>query len=913
MPVDKYIHNLLYLFFLLGIAIVKAQTIPSPKEHFGYDIGTDYELVSYSQAEAYYHKLAEASDRVLIKEIGQTEEGRSMYIMIVSSPKNLKNINRYQEISRKLALAEDLSDQEAKELVKEGKPVIWIDGGLHSTETVGSHQLIETYYQLVSKNDPETLRILDDVIILLAQVNPDGQELVTDWYMQESDPTKRNMMIPRLYQKYIGHDNNRDFYMMNMKETTNISRALYIDWMPQIVYNHHQSSPVGAVVAGPPYRDPFNFVFDPLVLTGIDGVGAAMIDRLNMENKPGYTRLDGSPYSTWWNGGLRTTPYFHNMIGLLTETWGSPNPSEIPFVPERLTPDNNTPFPIRPQPWKFRKSIDYSVSLNYAVLDYASKNAKDLLNNIYTMAKNNIEKGSRDYWSLKPKNIQGIREQYNEDLKKGLVKVEENTGRRSNSLPIEYYNKVFENPELRDPRGYIISADQGDFPTAIAFLNALVKSGISIQKATSEFTVNEKTYPANSYIVKTNQAFRSHVLDMFEPQDHPNDFLYPGGPPVRPYDAAGWTLAYQMGIDFDRFLDDFSGPFVKLPYGELQQAPENIISNSSNGYILDERINNSFATVNDLLKAGLDIYRVNQSSDDYTKGSFYIPSEGFEILKQSGMEQGIKANPVKEKPSNLIKIMPSRIALFDQYGGSMTSGWTRWIMEQFNFPFQVIYPQDIDKGQLNKKFDVILFTDGTIPSMGRSQFQRRMPEANDIPKEYRGMLGSITSEKSIPKLKEFLNNGGNIITIGSATNLMYHLELPVQNALVKVDDKGNKVSLASTDYYIPGSILKAKLDKNQPESWGMPSNVDVVFNRSPVFRLDADAYSKGITPIAWYTKDDLLRSGWAWNASYLDQGVAALKAKVGDGYLYAYGPEILFRGQSHGTYKLLFNILYLNK
>lgn len=849
----------------------------------------------------------------MLKEIGKTEEGRAMVMMIISSPENLRNIDRYQEISKKLALAENISEQEAKELAKEGKPVVWIDGGLHATETVGSHQLIETYYQLVSNNDPETLRILDDVIILLAQVNPDGQELVADWYMQESDPEKRNMMIPRLYQKYIGHDNNRDFYMMNMKETTNISRIQYIEWMPQIIYNHHQSSPAGAVVAGPPYRDPFNFVFDPLVITGIDGVGAAMINRLSSENKPGYTRLGGSVYSTWWNGGLRTTPYFHNMIGILTETWGSPNPSEIPFIPERLVPNNDTPFPIRPQPWKFRKSIDYSVSMNYAILDYASKNAEDLLHNIYTMGKNNIDKGNGDYWTLTPRNIDGIRERYEQDLKKGLIKKEEETGRRSNAIPVEYYDNVFKNPDLRDPRGYIIAADQDDFPTAVNFINALIKSGISVQKASAEFKVNGKTYPANSYIVKTGQAFRSHVLDMFEPQDHPNDFLYPGGPPVRPYDAAGWTLAYQMGVEFDRFQEGFSGPFVKLPHGELQKVLEREISESSNGYVLDAKINNSFTAVNDLLKAGVDVFRVTQASGDMVQGSFYVPSAGFKILKQSGKELGIKATPINKKPASLTKIVPGRVALYDQYGGSMTSGWTRRIMEQFHFSFQLIYPEDIDKGKLNSKFDIILFTDGTIPPMDKEPYQRKMPEPKDVPKEYRGMLGSLTAEKSIPNLKEFLKNGGDILTIGSSTNLMFYLDLPVQDALTKIDNKGKKIPLAGTDYYIPGSILKTDLDLNQPVNWGMPAHVDMVFNRSPVFKLDANAVKNGVTPIAWYAKENLLRSGWAWNAAYLDQGIAALKAEVGKGNLYAYGPEILFRGQAHSTFKLLFNTLYKNK
>ncbi len=913
MGIKKYIYSTLILFILAGMAVAEAQNVLTPKEHFGFEIGTDYQLVNYSQAESYYKKLAETSDRVLLKDIGKTEEGRTMPMMIISSPENLKNIKKYQEISQKLARAEDLSEQEAKALIKEGKPVVWIDGGLHATETVGSHQLIEIYYQLVSNTDPETLRILDDVIILLVHANPDGQELVADWYMQESDQDKRNMMIPRLYQKYIGHDNNRDFYMMNMKETTNMSRIQYIEWMPQIIYNHHQSSPAGAVVAGPPYRDPFNFVFDPLVITGIDGVGAAMVDRLSRENKPGFTRLDGSPYSTWWNGGLRTTPYFHNMIGILTETWGSPNPSEIPFIPERLIPNNDTPFPIRPQPWTFRQSIDYSVSMNYATLDYASKNGEHLLNNIYTMGKNNIEKGSRDYWTLTPKNIEGIRAQYEKDLKEGLVKKEEETGRRSNAIPIEYYDKVFKNPDLRDPRGYVISANQNDFPTAINFINALIKSGISVHKASSDFQINGKKYPKNSYIIKSAQAFRSHLLDMFEPQDHPNDFLYPGGPPVRPYDAAGWTLAYQMGVEFDRLQDDFSGPFEKLPYGELQMAPEYNIAESSNGYVLDAKVNNSYTAVNDLLKAGIDVFRITKASNTISEGSFYVPSGGLKILKQSGKELGVKAVPVNKKPADLTKIAPSRVALYDQYGGSMTSGWTRWIMEQFHYSFQVIYPEDIDKGKLNSKFDVILFTDGTVPAMGKKEFQRKMPEAKDIPAEYRGMLGQLTAEKSISKLEEFLKNGGDIVTIGSATNLLFHLKLPVQDALVKVDGKGNKVPLASTDYYIPGSILKTTLDTHQPVTWGMTDHADMVFNRSPVFRLDASATIKGVTPIAWYAKDDLLRSGWAWNASYLDQGIAALKAEVGKGTIYAYGPEILFRGQSHGTYKLLFNALYINK
>lgn len=908
--------HLLYgmaLSALICAGPVMAQTIPSPKEHFGFNIGDDYSLANYTQAEAYFKKLAAASDRVLLREIGSTEENRKQYVMIVSSPANLKKIDRYKEISQKLARAENLTDEEAAKLSLEGKPVVWIDGGLHATETVATQQLLETYYQLVSRKDPETMRILDDVIILLSQVNPDGQELVSNWYMQGKDLSKRNMNIPRLYQKYIGHDNNRDFYMMNMKETTNISKQQYVEWMPQIIYNHHQTSPEGAVVAGPPYRDPFNFAYDPLLITGIDGVAASMINRLNAEGKPGYTRLSGSVYSTWWNGGLRTTPYFHNMIGILTETTGNPTPSKIALVPERLIPNNATPYPITPQEWKFRKSIDYSVSMNYAILDYASRSSDKLLYNIYVMGRNAIQKGNQDNWTLQPKYIASINAAYEKDKKAGLIAKSESVGRGGPEIPMKYYDDVLKNPALRDARGYIIPADQSDFPTAVKYINSLLKSGVLVERATAAFSVNGKNYPAGSYIVKTNQAFRPHVLDMFEPQDHPNDFQYPGGPPVRPYDAAGWTLAFQMGVQFDRILEGFEGPFERVAYGELQNAPVAKVTPSAGGYLLSAAVNNSFIVVNDLLKAGIEVSRINSAQDKMPAGSFYVPTKGLAILQKSGVEFGTAATGVKGKPNGAVKITPAKIALFDQYGGSMPSGWVRWIMEQYHFAFQLVYPKDIDQGKLRSKYDMILFISGGIPPVGRTEpVWGRMPKEDEVPAEFRGWLGSITPDKSIPQLKAFLEEGGNIVTIGSSTNLAYHLGLPVKNALVETKD-GKEVNLPGDKFYIPGSILQVNVDTSLPSNWGMPAKADVVYNNSPVFHFADGAEAQGIKPLIWFGKEDSLRSGWAWGQSYLKDGVAAFVAPVGKGKLYAFGPEITFRAQSHSTFKLLFNELYLKK
>ena len=370
------------LVLLFASLTIRAQ-VPSPKSHFGFNIGDNYHLATFTQTESYLKKVAAASNRVKLQSIGKTEEGRNQYMVIVSDPANIKNLAKYKAISQRLARAEGLSEQEAKSLAKEGKAIVWIDGGLHATETVGIHQWIESIYQFTTRNDEETKRILQNTIILFVHANPDGQELVSNWYMRKADTLKRSTdNLPRLYEKYIGHDNNRDFYMMNMSESTNMARQQYTEWMPQILYNHHQTGPDGTVVAGPPYRDPFNYVYDPLLITGIDALGAAMSSRLNAEGKPGYTMKSGSVYSTWWNGGLRTTAYYHNIIGLLTEIIGDPTPENIPLVPNRLIPNSATPFPITPRKWFFKNSIDYSLSLNYAVLNYATRYREEVLMNI---------------------------------------------------------------------------------------------------------------------------------------------------------------------------------------------------------------------------------------------------------------------------------------------------------------------------------------------------------------------------------------------------------------------------------------------------------------------------------------------------------------------------------------------------
>jgi hypothetical protein len=882
-----------------------AQNVPSPKSHFGFNIGDNYQLANYTQTEAYLQKLAAASNKMKLQSIGTTEEGRTQYMVIVSDPANLSKLAKYKSISQQMARAEGLTDADAKQLANEGKAVVWIDGGLHANEVLGIHQWIETLYQILSRNDDETKRILKSTIILFVHANPDGQELQSNWYMRHTDTLKRNTAnLPRLYQKYIGHDNNRDFYMTNMSESRNMSLQQYVEWMPQILYNHHQTGPAGTVVAGPPYRDPFNYVYDPLLITGIDQLGAVMSTRLNAENKPGYTMKSGSVYSTWWNGGLRTTAYYHNIVGLLTEMIGNPTPMKIPFVPSRLIPNSGTPFPIAPQKWYFRNSIDYSVSLNYAVLNYASRHKDELLMNIYTMGKNSINAGNKDFWTLSPNKVEMVNELMKADQK----------DQRADTIALQYYEKVYKNPKLRDARGYIIPISQTT--TATNFVNILIKSGIRVEKATTNFKVGDKEYEAGSYVVKTNQAFRPHVIDMFEPQDHPNDFQYPGGPPVRPYDAAGWTPAYTMGLEFDRILEPFDGPFETIPYGEEQKHKGSFTKLAGAvGYTFSTKENASFILINDLLKEGIEV----EKNSEY----FYVAAsdKAASILENAAAKYGVKITGVQQKLNmGAVGLKPSRIALWDVYGGSMPSGWTRWIFEQYHFPFTVVFAKEIDAGNLKSKYDVILFVGGAIPafraeagSNAMGGYEGREPNEKEIPEMYHAQLGRITAAKSIPALKEFTEAGGTIITIGSSANLAYHFKLPVRNALVEMVN-GKERALPGEKFYIPGSVMQVAVNNDHRANWGMKPTADVYFSASPVFNLLPNATATGeVTPLAWFASDKTLRSGWAFGQSYLQQAVAAFEAKVGKGKLMVYGPEITFRGQTHSTYKMLFNQLYLEK
>jgi len=395
---------------------------------------------------------------------------------------------------------------------------------------------------------------------------------------------------------------------------------------------------------------------------------------------------------------------------------------------------------------------------------------------------------------------------------------------------------------------------------------------------------------------------------MFEPQNHPDDIPYPGGPPTPPYDNAGWTLAYQMGIKFDRILDPFTGPFEKLKgFAPVPAGVVSVTPAQGAWYTWTRATNDAFVAVNRLLRAGEQVYTGAPS------GAFFAPAtaNATRIIRDVAAQKGVSFSTVANRGSaGLTRVAVPRIALWDVYGGDMSSGWMRFVFDQFEFPYQVVYANDIDNSDLSSKFDVLVLPDGArfyaADDSTRGFQQRTQPAAERVPAEWRPRLGRITTAKSLPKIRTFVENGGTLLALGDASEIGYKLGLPIDDAVA--DESGKP--LPRSKYYVPGSVLSVAVDTANAIAWGMGPRADIFFDNNPVFRLESSARNRNVKPVAWFASASPLRSGWAWGQKILDGAAEIVAAPLGKGDVVLYGPQVHFRGQTHGAFKFLFNGVY---
>jgi len=858
------------LLLLVNFSIAQ---IPKPSETFGFEPGADYKMATYDQMLSYYEKLDAATDRVKVTEIGKSVRGRPMKLIFISSEENMKSLDKWRAISEKMARAR-ISEAEAQQLAKEGKAIIWFDGGMHASEKAHAQMTPELLYRIAAEESDEMKKIRDNVITLVVPViNPDGLDIEGAWYRKNLGTIYETSGPPILYQEYVGHDNNRDWFMGNMPETKAVMNVLYNQWYPQIIHNHHQSSPAWARIFIPPFRSPVNDKIHPGVTTGVNLVGTAMGNRFAMKKMPGAVSM--TTFEMWWNGGMRTAPYYHNMIGILTETaHTSPTPRFYPpdSIPKIIgnasardgaskKTDGTEIF--YSYPWKggeshFRDAVDYMLEASMAVLDLAAEKRDELLYNIYSMGKDAIT-------------------------------------------------------DTEGAFAYIIPKSQWDKPESVNMVNVLLRGGVEVDEATSKFKVGETEYEAGTYIMYGSQPFKPYLSDLMEKQDYPDLFSYPGGPPIAPYDLTGWTLPMSMGVKVDRVSTPFAVKTKKIS-GEITMPPGQVAGSSAYGFVLNNKENLSATAMNRLLKAGEKVSIAQASFADgknnYTAGSFVIEKVNGTQDRVSSLskELGISFSGLSAKPSSNLKPMKKvKIGLYKSWNANIDEGWTRWVLEQFEFDLDTLHNEEI------KSKDLAGYTAIIFPSQSPEEIMVGH-RPGTMPEPY---VGGIGLEGTIA-LNNYVKNGGTLIMFDQACDLAIdEFGLPVKNVT-----KG----LSSSTFFIPGSIIRMKVNTSDPLAYGMQEEAAASFSRSRAFEtIVPSRKAEGgnelvklppprpdVTAVATYSSKDILMSGWALGEDkYIKNKGAMMNVGHGKGHVILFGFRPQFRGQARNTYKLIFNSIYL--
>jgi hypothetical protein len=853
---------LLSAFFLFAFTLSLVAQTP-PDEFLGHQVGADRKLADYTQIQGYFQKLDSESEKIKVLTIGESTLGKPMIMAVISSVENMANLEKYTGITKKLRNARDLSPEQARLLSQEGKAIVLITCNIHATEIAASQMAMELAYLLVTGKTPfDAQKILKDVIVLLVPTtNPDGQQMVTDWYKKYLGTKYEGGRMPWLYHHYAGHDNNRDWFMFNLSETKAVTKVLYHDWIPQVHIDEHQMGSTGARLFIPPFMNPPTPTVHPGVWRGVGLCGVNMAYDLQKNGFKGV--VYGRSFTGWWIGACDDTSWFHNVLGLLSEMASvqiaSPvyiDPSELPdsYVEKRI----EFPDPWLGGWWRLRDLVEYELTLSLSLLETASLHKEDFLFNFYKMCKDGIE--------IRPKG---------------------------------------------KPFAFVIPKSQHDYPTALRMLKILKYGGVEIHRAKEDFIADGKFYPADSFVVLMSQPYRPYAQSLLEKQQYPDMRQYPGGPPVPPYDNAGWTLPLQMGVDCDQINQTFEANLEKLDsidYPEISPPIE-----SAAYYLLDSRLNGSYSAVFALMKEKAEIYR---TKDSIEVDGFKAAAGSFLIKNSPGVLNSLPPLLQKwhlsafglEDISNIEKapLKKFRVGLYQSWHANMDEGWTRCMLDDLGIPFTTLHNKDFkgeknQKVNLGEKFDVIVFADENADIIKTGKPSPSSPYARyfsgTMPPEYEGGI----EKDGVEALKKFIEEGGILVTLNSACDLVFkEFTPPASNALERIE---------RSKFFCPTSLLKLEVDNTIPIGYGLPSEVAGMFSRSLAIDTRPPSGEWDRQVVARYPKEDILMSGWLLGKDIISRKPAVVDTTYKKGHIILIGLRCQHRAQSHGTYKFLLNAL----
>jgi hypothetical protein len=839
-------------------------TIPTPESVFGFPIGKDSNLVDYEQSIDYFRKLAAATNRIHLINVGTTSFGRPWTAAIITSPENYAKLDHYRSLNMRIAHPEGLTDSAAHRLAREGKVIVDISGGLHASEIAGSQHTPQLAYELLAHaNDPQMKEIFDNVIFFLwPTINPDGQDIVVK-NCRETMFGRPGTNEP--YEKYMGHDNNRDSYMMNGIDSR-VRQRVWREWEPDIIYVHHQSSPFPTRIWIPPFADPPGLRAPPIPAREINTIGTFIAQELDAHEQPGATHMLAT-YDAYYPGYIDYMPVYQNIPSWWTETQGggcaTTRTTTIADLPKDYQEQRPTPLYLSPWlegKWSLRDQVNYMVTASIATLRYAAKFREDVIYNRYQSGRDVIQKYS-----------------------------------------------------TKGPFAYIIPQDQHDPVAPVELLRRFAFHGLRISQLDKDASYNGTTYHKGDWVIPMSQEFGSLVQEVFEVQH------YPENTDDNPYDAAGWTLPFQMGVNVIEAATplsaDFKTAMKPVPLGKAvdwHTAPDAPLTMNATAagivpraggftgggdqFVLDPAQNNAFKLIARALDAGGKL--AFQSSTGRSR--YVVSGVSPATMDAWARELWVTGDRTSSASAVAVSGSPPRIGLANE-----GMNWTQWLFDTFGIKYTVLNPQDLAAGNLASKFDVLVLPNG-VGGGGRGGGGGGGGAGGGRGgRGGRGGGAPAGPNDAVHAVDEFVRGGGTVLSWGNgATGIAQALQLPVQSTTA---------GLSRKEYFTGTSIMQIQVDPSHPVMAGMPERADVTVNQPPAF-----ATTTGFTGavIAKFPADaSPLRSGFITPGGdkYLKGYAAAIDVKQGDGHvlLFAFNPD--WRGQPTGSFRMIFNTLFFGK
>ncbi|MGE5199192.1 MAG: M14 family zinc carboxypeptidase, partial [Rhodospirillaceae bacterium] len=665
--------------------------LPTPEQFLGFRVGADTKLARWDKIVEYFRLVEGASDRVRVRELGKSTEGNPFVVLEIAAADTLKRLDYYRGLQRRLYFQEGApTDAQRDEIFQAGKAVVLITCNIHSTEIGSSQMVLELVHRLATDPSPRVAHVLDNVIFLLVpSLNPDGQIKVVDWYNQNLGTEFEASSMPWLYQKYVGHDNNRDMYMFTQVESRLTAGLLWHDWFPAVWLDEHQQGMTGSRIFVMPATDPINPNVHPLVYRWNGLFGQSQGAALEAAGKDGI--IYNATYTNFWQGAMAWSGWWHNQVGLLTEVasvrvasptdqqraqLGRPAPAAaqggrgggrggdagrgpLP-APTDVMPRTEYPRPWLGGHWTLRDIVDYELVATMALLETTADQRETLLRQIYEVNRATLDAGR--------------------------------TG---------------------DPAAILIPPDaQADPLAAYRLVDRLQVGGVRVFRADAAFTADGADYPAGTFVVPMTQVFARYAKDLLEKQTYPEVRRVPTAPPEPPYDVTAWSLGMLLGVDVTFVKTPLAGG---TPLSPVPASPKRAggVTGSGAVFAFDYTGPEGAIAINRLLKAGASVGLSRTAAGAAgSRTSVEVSGVPLKTVQDVAASLGLQARALPRRtPAPAMTLKAPRIALYQPWTASMDEGWTRWVIEQHEFPYTTLHNADVRAGGLRDRFDVILFAD----------------------------------------------------------------------------------------------------------------------------------------------------------------------------------------------------------